>query len=53
VLGGFAQQFGWAMSPLLFVIVAAAGIAIGLVLRPLLQPIHPHHAQPGRRNPSE
>jgi MFS family permease len=53
VLGGFAQQFGWAMSPLLFVIVAAAGIAIGLVLRPMLQPTHPHPAQPGRRNPSE
>lgn len=38
VLGGFAHQFGWAGSPALFVAIAAAGIAIGFTLWPLLRP---------------
>jgi len=53
VLGGFAQRFGWALSPVLFVAVAAAGITIGFALRPLLQSPHPHDALPTRRNPGE
>jgi DHA1 family inner membrane transport protein len=53
VLGGFAQQFGWALAPVLFVIVATAGIAIGLTLRPLLQSSSPGDALPARRNPTE
>jgi MFS family permease len=53
VLGGFAQQFGWALSPVLFVTVAAAGIVIGFALRPLLQSSNPHDALPARRNPNE
>lgn len=43
VLGAFAQQFGWALSPALFVAIAAAGIVLGLRLRQLL----PGNANPG------
>ena len=53
VLGSFAQTFGWALAPMLFVAVAATGIAIGLALRPLLKSSATLDAIAARRSPSE